>query len=248
MGSEVGLGLIGVGVGLGLRHGIDWDHIAAITDITGTQPTRGRGVLMGTMYAAGHGTVVVVLGLLAIWAATLLPEGLDQVMEKVVGGTLVLLAGWVFWSLLRHPHEFALRSRWMLVFVALGSAYRWVRARLTGEARVSPPPPKAYGALPALGIGMIHGVGAETGSQVLLFASAAGAGTAMAGSVLLLSFVLGLVVSNTFITLGSTFGFMGARARRATYMAVGVLVGLFSLVIGAYLLLGRGDQLPAFFP
>jgi len=30
------LALIATGLGLGLRHGIDWDHIAAITDITGT--------------------------------------------------------------------------------------------------------------------------------------------------------------------------------------------------------------------
>jgi high-affinity nickel permease len=30
------LALAGLGVSLGLRHGIDWDHIAAITDITGS--------------------------------------------------------------------------------------------------------------------------------------------------------------------------------------------------------------------
>ncbi len=33
------LALIFLGVALGLRHGIDWDHIAAITDITGSMVT-----------------------------------------------------------------------------------------------------------------------------------------------------------------------------------------------------------------
>ena len=30
------VGIVGAAVALGLRHGIDWDHIAAITDITST--------------------------------------------------------------------------------------------------------------------------------------------------------------------------------------------------------------------
>ena len=40
------LALIGLGFALGLRHGIDWDHIAAITDITSsiltTEEAEGR--------------------------------------------------------------------------------------------------------------------------------------------------------------------------------------------------------------
>ena len=31
---EIGIALLGTGLGLGLRHGIDWDHIAAISDVT----------------------------------------------------------------------------------------------------------------------------------------------------------------------------------------------------------------------
>src|SRR6476660_1030912 len=35
----VSLSLIGGALALGFRHGIDWDHIAAITDITSTSAT-----------------------------------------------------------------------------------------------------------------------------------------------------------------------------------------------------------------
>jgi hypothetical protein len=34
--TAVGLGVLVTGLFLGIRHGIDWDHIAAITDITST--------------------------------------------------------------------------------------------------------------------------------------------------------------------------------------------------------------------
>ena len=46
---------------------------------------------MGTLYALGHAAVVVVLGMLAIWFGTLLPEWVDGYMEPVVGITLLLL-------------------------------------------------------------------------------------------------------------------------------------------------------------
>ena len=53
-----GWGLLIAALLLGLRHGIDWDHIAAITDISATQRSWRRGVLLGSLYAAGHALVV----------------------------------------------------------------------------------------------------------------------------------------------------------------------------------------------
>ncbi|MBI4219480.1 MAG: HoxN/HupN/NixA family nickel/cobalt transporter, partial [Chloroflexi bacterium] len=53
MPDGVGIALLVSGVGLGLRHGIDWDHIAAITDVTGAQPSRARALVMASLYALG---------------------------------------------------------------------------------------------------------------------------------------------------------------------------------------------------
>ena len=50
----------------GLRHGIDWDHMAAITDITGSQDSTRQSLWLGTIYALGHATVITILGLVAI--------------------------------------------------------------------------------------------------------------------------------------------------------------------------------------
>ena len=91
MPAEIGIALLGTGLGLGLRHGIDWDHIAAISDVAGSQKSRRRSMGMGTLYALGHAAVVVALGLVAIWLGTLLPDWVDGYMEIAVGITLLLL-------------------------------------------------------------------------------------------------------------------------------------------------------------
>ena len=39
---------------LGFRHGFDVDHVAAITDISGSQLVRLRAFMLSTLYALGH--------------------------------------------------------------------------------------------------------------------------------------------------------------------------------------------------
>ncbi len=240
--------LIGTGLGLGLRHGVDWDHIAAITDVTGTQPRRLKAVALGTVYALGHASVVTALGLLALLAGSSLPAGTDSVMEVVVGVTLVGLGLWLFYTIWRNGAQYRLRSRWMLVFHVAKRAAHWLDTKLTGRVHEQLAAPRnAYGVGTAYGIGMIHGIGAETGSQVLLFAAAAGAASDLAGTVLLLSFVGGLVLSNTLITLASVLGFSGTRANRRAYVGLGLATGLFSLSLGVVFLLSRSTVLPSLF-
>jgi cytochrome c biogenesis protein CcdA len=244
---SVELGLIGVGLGLGLRHGVDWDHIAAITDVTGTQPVRWKAFRLGALYALGHATVVVVLGLLALWAGSTLPESMDAAMEFLVGVTLLSLGLWLTFSLVRDGSEFQLRSRWMLVFAGVRRLWRWFDSRLTGRVHHHPHSHEtrdAYGSRTAYGIGAIHGVGAETGSQVLLFATAAGASSNFSGSLLLFAFVVGLLVSNAAITIGSVLGFSGSRTHRVAYVGLGVVTAVFSLGLGLIFITGQGSLLP----
>lgn len=262
------LALILLGVTLGLRHGIDWDHIAAITDITGSMvateeagsvgpgaahaaeiPARPFqearvGMFLAFLYALGHASVVMVLGLLAIWASTILPEWLDPLMERIVGVTLLLLGIWIFYSLWRYGRSFRLRSRWMLVFSFVGRAWNSAKSKITGTHLEHSHDITQYGPKTAFSIGMIHGIGAETGSQALLLAGAAGATSALTGSLLLFSFVVGLLISNSLIAAFSVFGFVSSSAKRNLYVIVGVLAGIFSLVVGAFFVTGSGTELP----
>ena len=53
-------------------------------------------------------------------------------MGRIVGVTLIVLGVYVFESLIRHGREFRMRSRWMLVFAGVRSAW-W---KLTGSSLV----------------------------------------------------------------------------------------------------------------
>jgi High-affinity nickel-transport protein len=284
--SSGGLGLLVAAFWLGVRHGIDWDHIAAITDITGTVEERRQAILYGTLYALGHAVVVLGLGVVAIALGDRLPPNVDEFMGRVVGVTLVVLGVWVFVSLISHGRDFRLRSRWMLIFSGVRKGARWVRehvgvgARNGVEDRTEADAPEGsdrsaaswwhhghhgrrghhhhaepgddehyvgYGRGTAFGVGMIHGVGAETPTQVLLFLGAAGAGGNTIGILALVAFVVGLLVSNSIITLGSAFGFLQASKNFGLYATVAVLTGVFSLVIGLLFLFGQESVLPAFF-
>ena len=290
--QALGIGLIASAFLFGFRHGIDWDHIAAITDITSSQEDRSRALEYGTIYALGHALVVFVIGVVAIVVGAKLPEGVDEVMQRVVGATLIVLGVYVFVALIRHGREFRMRSRWMLIFSGVQGAYRRVRGVGRREAHELEPvhrhPDGAgsasvaiaedipvsewhhghhgrpghhhhkhpeptddafmnYGRATAFGVGMLHGIGAETPTQVVIFLTAAGAGGAVAGVAILVVFLVGLLASNTLITFGSAFGFVTASKNWTLYVTVAILTATASLVIGSLFLLGKGSVLPALF-
>ncbi|TMC54494.1 MAG: hypothetical protein E6J19_14660 [Chloroflexi bacterium] len=291
------LGLFGVLLGmvaLGFRHGFDWDHIAAITDITSTttaghtevdvpagapvtphghEPAEMRGhvhqhqvepsamhsfgesrfaheqrhaIGLASLYALGHASVVVALGVLALLVGAILPKWIDPILEKVVGATLVLLGAWVLYSVVQYARgrgEFRMRSRWMLVFDVARDAWARVQARIHGHEHTPSAHSTQYGPRTAFGVGMIHGVGAETGSQALLLAGVAGV-TGVTGVVILLAFVVGLLISNTLVAVVSASGFIGAQRLRTVYVIVGAVAGLASLLIGFVFISGFGTELP----
>jgi len=287
--QTVDVGLIVAALAFGLRHGVDWDHIAAITDITASQDSPRVGLKLGTLYVLGHAAVVFVLGVGAILVGDRLPPAVDEVMGKVVGVTLVILGIYVIFSLIRHRRAFRMQSRWMLVLRGVRAAYRWVMGlkgsqhsrgvehdhahALAGgyhhdgkdEAGVisaggqlgisrhthphrhydSADPLASYSAKTAFGVGALHGIGAETPTQVLIFLAAAGAGGPIAGLFVLAVFLVGLAISNSVITLSSAFGFLAASRRFGVYASVGAITGVVSLGIGILFLAGRETMLPA---
>src|SRR6266481_2911115 len=86
---------------LGCRHGFDYDHIAAISDITSVQTTRRKAMQLGLLYALGHAGTVAILGSLVIVFQLSLPRGIDRIAERLVGVTLVALGIFVLSSLFR---------------------------------------------------------------------------------------------------------------------------------------------------
>jgi high-affinity nickel-transport protein len=272
------VGLLLTAFGFGFRHGIDWDHIAALTDITNSEAEPRRAMRFATLYALGHALVVFLLGFAAIVLAQRLPVRIDAVIERFVGATLLILGCYVFYAVARHGREFRMRSRWMLLFHGVRSGIQWLRTRGGTTSRLIelehdhvhvlrepddivhpqehrhrhlvqlPDDPFAsYAPRTAFGIGMIHGVGAETPTQVLIFVTAAGASGKGIGLLLLGAFLVGLLASNSAVAGAGVFGFLGAARNFRVYVAVSCVTALFSLAIGSVFLLGGAALLPAMF-
>jgi high-affinity nickel-transport protein len=282
------VGLLVTAYWFGFRHGIDWDHIAALTDITGTQRSVRRSMVLATSYAVGHALVVFVLGLGAIVLADELPGGVDAAMSRIVGATLIVLGLYIVVSLVRNGRDFRMRSRWMLVFDGLrrlrsrrddpvviehehehapdeahghvhahvgvgvgdGHGHDHGHAHRHAHRHVAPMPEDpfaGYSRPAAFGIGMLHGVGAETPTQVVIVIAAAGVGGTTAGVAMLVAFVVGLLSSNTLIALAGSLGFVSATKSWPVYAAFSVVTAVASLFVGTVFLMGHESLLPALF-
>jgi high-affinity nickel permease len=178
---------------LGFRHGFDYDHIAAISDITSVQSDRSRGMKLGLLYALGHAAMVAVLGSAVIIFQLSLPHSVDRVAERLVGLTLLVLGVYVLASLFTgNP---APRSRFHL----MAAAYRWLHWKLKTfrhDHPVAKPPDGTwnYSDKSVLMIGVVHGLGAETPSQLMIFLLAANLGGVGKGFIGLAMFIVGLLV------------------------------------------------------
>ncbi|NOX96613.1 MAG: hypothetical protein GXO98_00820 [Nitrospirae bacterium] len=241
---------------VGIKHGVDWDHIAAIMDITSTQASKRRGIFLGFLYAVGHASVVAALALGVLLIGISLPKSTDMLMEKIVGITLVILGGYVFYSLYRHKgKDFRLMPRWALVANAILHVYDRIAANIFGTPRKHHQVLKnGYGNTAAYVIGTIHGIGANTPTQIFLFALALGAGAeshrvGISGSkglgiFIILAFVTGLVVTNTIMAVLGSYGFVGSSNRHKLYRTAALVTGVFSLVVGLVFVVGGAEYLP----
>jgi cytochrome c biogenesis protein CcdA len=113
------IGLVATALALGFRHGFDWDHLAALSDIAASQQSRRRSMLLATMYALGHAAVAFAIGAAVILAWTHVPEAVGDVMERVVGVTLVALGAWVIVSTVRNGRSTRMPSRGTLLLAGL---------------------------------------------------------------------------------------------------------------------------------
>jgi high-affinity nickel-transport protein len=274
-GAGITIGLVVAALLLGLRHGIDWDHIVAITDIAATQPSRRRGMFLGTLYVLGHAAMVIALGVVAIALGSTVPSWLDAVMGKLVGITLIVLGAAVAVTLIQERGEFRARSRWIILFETSRRLFRGPKTVHThdhagvddvhhgdvdpsswGGSRIKAPVHShehnhagdaSYSNATSVGIGMLHGVGAETPTQVVVFLAAASAGGMAAGLGVLLAFVVGLVAANSLITFASAFGLAAAAKRRRVQLVMGTATAVMSILVGGLFLFGFDGALPAFF-
>lgn len=247
MSSTLELALLSCAL-LGLRHGFDYDHLAAISDITSVQRTWREGMRLGLLYALGHALTVAILGTAVILLHLSLPHHMDAIGERLVGATLIILAIYVLVSFLRRSppgHHHVPRSR--IALLITGARHTAWRIRTFRNPDVPKPDPFAfrYDRSSVFIVGIIHGLGAETPSQLLLFLLAANLGGTSKGFFGLLSFIAGLLIMNTLMTASASGIFASSTSRPRIQTVVTSLTAAYSFIIGAIFLFGASDKLPA---
>ena len=232
---------------LGFRHGLDYDHIAAISDISSVQSRPRDAMRYGLLYVAGHAATVAVLGAAAIAFRVALPPASDRWAERMVGITLLILGIYVLGTFFRpSTHNHGPRTRITLLLNGVLWVY-WRLSRIFGGTRVQAPQvfKDGYGTTSTFVVGVIHGLGAETPTQILLFLMAANLGGAAAGLLGLLMFMLGLLIMNTLMCAAVAGIFSATLARPNALRAVTLLTSAYSIVVGSIFLWGSAAWLPS---
>jgi high-affinity nickel-transport protein len=233
---------------LGLRHGFDYDHLAAISDITAVQRSWWSGLRLGMTYAFGHAFMVAVLGICVLELHFSLPTGIDQLTERLIGVTLIFLGIAVIAGILRKDanehHPSRIESRLAIgINTLLQGAWRFRRLWNPGA-----PQPRRfrwiYSGKSVFLIGLLHGIGAETPSQLGLFFLAKSLGGTSRGLLGLAAFALGLILMNAIMTasMGGAFRASGPHAR--IYHWIAWTGAAYSFIIGVVFLFGFSDRLP----
>jgi len=244
--SNLRLALLSAAV-LGFRHGLDYDHIAAITDISSVQAKARDAMRYGLLYVSGHAAMVALLGVLAVAFRISLPSGSDRWAERLVGITLLTLGIYVLGTFFRpSTHSHGPRTRITLLINGMLWVY-WRLSRIFGGTRVEAPQvfKDGYGSTSTFVVGVIHGLGAETPTQLLLFLMAANLGGTGAGLLGLLMFIVGLVVMNTLMCASAAGLFTSILSRPHAMRALTLLTSGYSIVVGVIFLMGSANRLPS---
>ena len=273
--------------GFGIRHGFDWDHIAAISDIATSEKNRRKAFSLATAYAFGHAAVVVVLGIGIILADFTIPDSVDTTMMYLIGGSLIALGVWVLVSVVVQGENFRLRSRWMIIRDGAFRGLQRVRTSSKGRtisiehehAHLHQENMEAHDHvheinLPiemdtnsfhrhshrheinvesssmenstARGVGILHGIGLETPTQIAIFVATTQASGKLGGLLILCAWVVGLLIANSSIAMisVSTSDWLQQHVNVYRYVAAGV--GLLSLIVGILVCIELDDLLPVF--
>ena len=268
--------------GYGLRHGFDWDHIAALTDISSVEKSKKRAFLLSSFYALGHAAVVMILGVGIILADFTVPESIDTTLMYFIGFSLIALGVWVLTGIFFQGSNFRLKSRWMLIRDGLFKGLKRIRRTSSGRsisvehshgheherdfelhnhphgAKVTDSSHRhvhkhellldneSISSPTAIGVGVLHGIGVETPTQIAIFVATTQATGKAGGLLILLFWVVGLIIANSAIALLSIGANDWLRTHTVFYRVLAAIIGIVSVIVGILVLIEKDGILPAF--
>src|ERR1039458_7867266 len=180
----------------------------------------------GLLYAVGHAATVGLLGVGVITLKHSVPPQASLWMERVIGMTLVLLGAYLFGSLFTSAAPMG-RGRALLAIASR------IRRRPVIEDTAG-----GYGPKSSLSLGVLHGIGAETPTQLSVLLITSNLGGLQNGILGLSVFAVGMFASNMVLTTAATSVFAVSKARPVMFRALGALTASYSIWIGTRLMIG----------
>jgi nickel/cobalt transporter (NiCoT) family protein len=250
-GIFIGLGILAYT--LGLRHGVDADHICAIDNTTRKLLQQGkRPYTVGTWFSLGHSTVVmgmlVALVVAARFILTTYPAfaSVGAVLGTAIsGGFLYLIAAinllifWEVYQIFRQLRSGALDNRALEAQLNnrgfMNRYFSWLFRFVNEPWQIYP-------------VGVLFGLGFDTATEVTLIAITVTVGTAAAGfplwMILVLPFLFtcGMVLTDTSDGIGMryAYGWAFLKPIRKVYynLTMTVISVLVAFVVGTIEILG----------
>jgi len=93
-----GLSVLLLGIGLGLRHATDADHVVVVSALVQREPSVWRAARIAALWGAGHTVAFLALGLFIVLAEVRIPEAFERGAELLVA---LMLIGFGLWHLVR---------------------------------------------------------------------------------------------------------------------------------------------------
>ncbi|MGS2777599.1 HoxN/HupN/NixA family nickel/cobalt transporter [Robertmurraya sp. GLU-23] len=217
---------------IGMRHGIDGDHVAAIADMVGSEQRKKKQLTLGVMYAIGHGMIVMVIGVLFIYIGLQLPDATKKVLEMLVSFTLILLGMFIIWSIFKQKKEYEYKSRLRIVV----EFFHNMATKVKSGTKTNQLSPTKLGGIGAFIIGILHGIGVESPTQIAIISNAMGLDNITVALIQLTLFVIGLLIATIGITFCLSWGFMKARVKDKLFILLGSVTGAYSLVLGIFMM------------
>lgn len=209
--------LIGLALVWGARHGLDWDHVAAISDITGTNANPKHGAFVSLFYVLGHGSIVAFLGIPVVFLGIRLPTSIDKLLSPFVGITLIILGVSLLFSVFRKGKSFRMQNRWFLLFKHIFK-HKHKSDSLSLKTSYL--------------VGIIHGIGAQTPTQLVLFLTAGNVQSGISGALIIFSFIFGIIFIHSVLTILSILGYSMTSKNPFLHISLGIIGGIFSLIVG----------------
>jgi len=193
---------VALGLGLGARHALEPDHLAAVSVLAAHRPGARRGLLLGAMWGLGHTLSLLACGIAVAIVAGRMPQALADLFELLVAAMLLALGG-------------------RAVFRA--------RPGLTARADVQPHVARRVRAIRPMIVGAVHGL---AGSGALVALATAALPTVAARLAFIALFGVGSIAAMSAISGLAGWPLARVARRPAAARVLLAIAGTTSVVLG----------------